>query len=288
MLSAWLSLFSIYRFLNLDVHLHSTGMLPALQSRPSSCFRDRDCCGDGCRTGNESSGNEWHRDASGISRDFQHSCNETHSGFLLMLRMAALLVLALLMAGVKRTRDAHLFKYLMPVPGVILAWTFSASGHPSVRGYLPAADRGSDSSGRSKLVGRRLFVLALIILPPLVRSGNMMMIADVSRMFTRVTGACSCRCAADCLVQYKDICGQLRSSLEHDLRAYHVSENTFCCIFSFWSEHLIVMSLYRCCSTWPARGLKVRGSWAGSSALSLSVFVIIWAGRSRFFSGKRC
>lgn len=121
---------------------------------------------------------------------FSAFLNETHSGFLLMLRMAALLVLALLMAGVKRTRDAHLFKYLMPVPGVILAWTFSASGHPSVRGYLGLPQIVDlIHLVAASLWGGGVFVLALIILPPLVRSGNIMIIADVSRMFTRVTGA---------------------------------------------------------------------------------------------------
>lgn len=113
----------------------------------------------------------------------------THYGAVWLVRIAALVLLSLLSQAGGNYRDSNVIRYIMLALGVIIAWTESASGHASDLGDFSIREMADlFHLLAASAWGGGLLVLSLVILPPLVKRGDMITMAEISRRFSFMAG----------------------------------------------------------------------------------------------------
>jgi len=116
---------------------------------------------------------------------------KTHFGSTWLIRIAALILLSIMLTAGRRYRDSHGF--LLPTLGLalIISMTASASGHASDKGDFSVAEIMDWLHLLAASVwGGGLIVLSVSLLPELVRKGDQEapVIAGVARRFSRIAG----------------------------------------------------------------------------------------------------
>lgn len=114
---------------------------------------------------------------------------KTHFGRVWLIRIAALILVAIMTQVGARYRDSRGFLILMLALVLIISMTESASGHASDAGDFSIAEIADWLHLLAASVwGGGLFILSIIILPTLVRQGDRTMIAGVAGRFSRIAG----------------------------------------------------------------------------------------------------
>ena len=114
---------------------------------------------------------------------------KTHFGRVWLIRIAALILLAVTAQMGARYRDSRGLLIFMLILGLIISMTESASGHASDAGDFSIAEIADWLHLlAASLWGGGLFVLAIMILPMLVQQGDRMAIAGVARRFSSMAG----------------------------------------------------------------------------------------------------
>ncbi len=115
----------------------------------------------------------------------------THAGQVWLIRIAALILLSLMVKAGRRHRDSRGFLFFMLGFAVLVSMTESASGHASDKGdfSLPEIVDWLHLMA-SSVWGGGLLVLSLVVLPALVGKGDSTapLIADVARRFSAIAG----------------------------------------------------------------------------------------------------
>lgn len=118
-----------------------------------------------------------------------HVVSRTHYGTVWLVRIAALVLLLLISAVSGNYRESNTFRHLMLALGVIVAWTESASGHASDLGDFSVREMMDlFHLLAASAWGGGLFVLSSLVLPPLIKRGDMITMAEISRRFSRMAG----------------------------------------------------------------------------------------------------
>jgi copper resistance protein D len=114
---------------------------------------------------------------------------KTHFGRVWLIRIAALILLAMSAQAGARYRDSRGLLIFMLILALIISMTESASGHASDAGDFSVAEITDWLHLLAASVwGGGLFALAVVILPVLVRQGDRTAIAGVARRFSRMAG----------------------------------------------------------------------------------------------------
>ena len=114
---------------------------------------------------------------------------DTHFGRVWLIRMATSGLLVVLMLFSGKGRDHNGLRVLMFALAVVVAWTYSAAGHASEQGDFTVRQIMDllHLLAASLWVGG-VFVLALVVLPSSLVRGDLMTIAETSRIFSRLAG----------------------------------------------------------------------------------------------------
>ncbi len=113
----------------------------------------------------------------------------THYGTTWLVRAAASVLLIMLTLFSWEGRKGTALRVVMLALAVVIAWTFSASGHASDQGDFTLQEMMDLLHLlASSLWGGGVLVLALVILPSLLARGDLLNLAEVSRRFSRVAG----------------------------------------------------------------------------------------------------
>ena len=114
---------------------------------------------------------------------------KTHFGRVWLIRIAALILLAITAQVGARYRGSRGLLIFMLILGFIISLSESASGHASDAGDLSITEIADWLHLlAASLWGGGLFVLSIVILPMLVSRGDRMAIAVVARRFSRMAG----------------------------------------------------------------------------------------------------
>lgn len=113
----------------------------------------------------------------------------TRYGTVWFIRLAALALLLLISLAGGKYRESNSARYIMLALGIAVAWTESASGRASGQGDFTVRETVYLIHLLAAcLWGGGLLVLSLVILPSLIRRADMIMMAGISRRFSRVAG----------------------------------------------------------------------------------------------------
>lgn len=115
----------------------------------------------------------------------------THFGHVWLIRIAALMLMAITVKAGRRHRNTEGFLYAMLGAGLIIAMTESASGHASDAGDFSVAEIMDCLHLLAASVwGGGLFVLSMAILSKIVKPGDhsAWLIADVAGRFSKIAG----------------------------------------------------------------------------------------------------
>ncbi len=106
-----------------------------------------------------------------------------------LIRIAAALLLFIVIITDRRQNDSSAMRYFMLGLSLVLAWTQSSSGHDAVEGNF-TSKKIIDMLHllAASVWGGGLLVLSVVVLPSLVKRGDLVMMARISRRFSRVSG----------------------------------------------------------------------------------------------------
>jgi putative copper resistance protein D len=116
---------------------------------------------------------------------------KTHFGWIWIVRIAGLILVALLLLAGRSQRDSPGLLYILIGLAAMITWTESATGHASDRGDFTVSELADWLHLLGATVwGGGIFVLSLIILPHMKKRGSegLTAIAGIGRVFSRIAG----------------------------------------------------------------------------------------------------
>jgi putative copper export protein len=117
--------------------------------------------------------------------------SRTHYGHAWLVRISALILLAIMLAAGRRTRDSRICQLIMLIIVLVISMTLSATGHASDEGDFSIPETMDWLHLVAASVwGGGLFVLSSVILPGLIKtdSPQEVLIAGVAGRFSKIAG----------------------------------------------------------------------------------------------------